>query len=46
MAEVDAYAARLALSVDIAQTYVQLQRAICSSTSPRLTLKEREQTTR
>ena len=44
MAEVDAYAARLALSVAIAQTYVQLQRAYLLLDVAELTLKEREQT--
>jgi len=44
VAEVDAYAARLALSVDIAQTYVQLQRAYLLLDVAELTLKEREQT--
>ena len=44
MAEVDAYAARLALSVNIAQTYVQLQRAYLLLDVAELTLKEREQT--
>ena len=42
VAEVDAYAARLALSVDIAQTYVQLQRAYLLLDVAQLTLKERE----
>jgi NodT family efflux transporter outer membrane factor (OMF) lipoprotein len=44
VAQVDAYAARLALSVDIAQTYVQLQRAYLLLDVAELTLKEREQT--
>ena len=44
VAEIDAYAARLALSVDIAQTYVQLQRAYLLLDVAELTLKEREQT--
>ena len=44
VAEVDAYAARLALSVAIAQTYVQLQRAYLLLDVAELTLKEREQT--
>jgi NodT family efflux transporter outer membrane factor (OMF) lipoprotein len=44
VAEVDAYAARLALSVDIAQTYVQLQRAYLLLDVAELTLKEREET--
>jgi NodT family efflux transporter outer membrane factor (OMF) lipoprotein len=44
VAEVDAYAARLALSVNIAQTYVQLQRAYLLLDVAELTLKEREQT--
>jgi NodT family efflux transporter outer membrane factor (OMF) lipoprotein len=44
VAEVDAYAARLALSIDIAQTYVQLQRAYLLLDVAELTLKEREQT--
>jgi NodT family efflux transporter outer membrane factor (OMF) lipoprotein len=44
VAEVDAYAARLALSVNIAQTYVQLHRAYLLLDVAELTLKEREQT--
>ena len=44
VAEIDAYAARLALSVDIAQTYVQLHRAYLLLDVAELTLKEREQT--
>jgi NodT family efflux transporter outer membrane factor (OMF) lipoprotein len=44
MAEVDAYASRLALTVAIAQTYVQLQRAYLLLDVAELTLKEREQT--
>jgi NodT family efflux transporter outer membrane factor (OMF) lipoprotein len=44
VAEVDAYAARLALSVNVAQTYVQLQRAYLLLDVAELTLKEREQT--
>ncbi len=44
MAEVDAYAARLALSIDIARTYVQLQRAYLLLDVAELTLKEREET--
>jgi NodT family efflux transporter outer membrane factor (OMF) lipoprotein len=44
VAEVDAYAARLALSIDIAQTYVQLQRAYLLLDVAELTLREREQT--
>ncbi len=44
VAEIDAYAARLALSVAIAQTYVQLQRAYLLLDVAELTLKEREQT--
>jgi NodT family efflux transporter outer membrane factor (OMF) lipoprotein len=41
--DVDAYAARLALSVGIAQTYVQLDRAYLQLDVARATLKEREQ---
>jgi len=44
VAEIDAYAARLALSVAIAQTYVQLQRAYLLLDVAELTLKERQQT--
>ncbi|HEY1459926.1 MAG TPA: efflux transporter outer membrane subunit [Casimicrobiaceae bacterium] len=44
VAEIDAYAARLALSVNIAQTYVQLQRAYLLLDVAQLTLKEREDT--
>ena len=44
LAEVDAYAARLALSVNIAQAYVQLQRAYLLLDVAQLTLKEREET--
>ncbi len=42
-AEVDAYAARLALSAAIAQTYVDLQRAYLLLDVAQETLKEREQ---
>jgi NodT family efflux transporter outer membrane factor (OMF) lipoprotein len=42
-AEVDAYAARLALSVAIAQTYVDLQRAYLQLDVAQETLREREQ---
>jgi NodT family efflux transporter outer membrane factor (OMF) lipoprotein len=42
-AEVDAYAARLALSANIAQAYVQLQRAYLQLDLAQTTLKEREQ---
>lgn len=42
-AEVDADAARLALSVEIAQTYVQLHRAYLQLDVAQTTLKEREQ---
>jgi NodT family efflux transporter outer membrane factor (OMF) lipoprotein len=42
-AEVDAYAARLALSVTIAQAYVQLDRAYLQLDVAQATLKEREQ---
>ena len=42
-AEVDAYAARLALSANIAQAYVQLQRAYLQLDVAQTTLKEREQ---
>jgi NodT family efflux transporter outer membrane factor (OMF) lipoprotein len=42
-AEVDAYAARLALSVGIAQAYVQLDRAYLQLDVAQATLKEREQ---
>ena len=42
-AEVDAYAARLALSANIAQAYVQLQRAYLQLDIAQSTLKEREQ---
>lgn len=42
-AEVDAYAARLALSVAIAQTYVDLQRAYLQVDVAQETLREREQ---
>src|SRR5258708_31044021 len=42
-AEVDAYAARLALSANIAQAYVQLQRACLQLDVAQSTLKEREQ---
>ncbi|TMG85976.1 MAG: efflux transporter outer membrane subunit [Betaproteobacteria bacterium] len=42
-AEVDAYAARLALSANIAQAYVQLQRAYLQLDIARTTLQEREQ---
>jgi NodT family efflux transporter outer membrane factor (OMF) lipoprotein len=41
--EVDAYAARLGLSVAIAQTYVQLERAYLLRDVAQLTLNEREQ---
>src|SRR6478672_4217266 len=44
VAEVDAYAARLALSIDIARAYVQLQRAYLLLDVAELTLKEREDT--
>ena len=43
VAEVDAYAARLALSVDIAQAYVQLQRAYRQLDIAEATLKQRDQ---
>jgi NodT family efflux transporter outer membrane factor (OMF) lipoprotein len=42
-AEVDAYAARLALSSNIAQAYVQLQRAYLQLDVAQKTLREREQ---
>jgi NodT family efflux transporter outer membrane factor (OMF) lipoprotein len=42
-AKVDAYAARLALSTNIAQAYVQLQRAYLQLDVAQKTLKEREQ---
>ena len=42
-AEVDAFAARLALTVNIAQAYVQLQRAFMQLDIAEKTLKEREQ---
>jgi NodT family efflux transporter outer membrane factor (OMF) lipoprotein len=42
-AEVDAFAARLALSVNIAQAYAQLQRAFLQLDIAEKTLKEREQ---
>ena len=42
-AEVEAYAARLALSANIAQAYVQLQRAYLQLDVAQTTLKEREQ---
>jgi NodT family efflux transporter outer membrane factor (OMF) lipoprotein len=42
-AEVEAYAARLALSVGIAQAYVELQRAYLQYDVAETTLKEREQ---
>lgn len=42
-AEVDAYAARLALSANIAQAYTQLQRAYLQLDVAQTTLKEREQ---
>ena len=42
-AEVDAYAARLALSANVAQAYVQLQRAYLQLDVAQTTLKEREQ---
>ncbi len=42
-AEVDAYAARLALSANVAQAYVQLQRAYLQLDVAQSTLKEREQ---
>lgn len=42
-AEVDAFAARLALSVNVAQAYVQLQRAYMQLDLAEKTLKEREQ---
>ena len=42
-AEVDAYAARLALSVAVAQTYVELQRAYLQLDVAQETLREREQ---
>ncbi len=42
-AEVDAYSARLALSTNIAQAYVQLQRAYLQLDVADATLKEREQ---
>jgi NodT family efflux transporter outer membrane factor (OMF) lipoprotein len=42
-AEVDAYAARLALSVAIAQTYVDLQRAYLQLDVAQETVREREQ---
>ena len=41
--EIDAYAARLALSTSVAQTYVQLQRAYLQLDVAQATLKEREQ---
>ena len=43
VAEVDAYAARLALSVDIAQAYVRLQRAWRQLDIAEATLKQRNQ---
>ncbi|HEY1327635.1 MAG TPA: efflux transporter outer membrane subunit [Casimicrobiaceae bacterium] len=42
-AEVDAYAARLALSTNVAQAYVQLQRAYLQLDVAQKTLREREQ---
>jgi NodT family efflux transporter outer membrane factor (OMF) lipoprotein len=42
-AEVDAFAARLALSVNVAQAYVQLQRAYMQLDLAEKTFKEREQ---
>jgi NodT family efflux transporter outer membrane factor (OMF) lipoprotein len=42
-ADVDAYAARLALSANIAQAYTQLQRAYLQLDVAQATLKEREQ---
>ena len=42
-AEIDAYASRLALSVNIAQAYVQLQRAYLQLDVAQKTLSEREQ---
>jgi NodT family efflux transporter outer membrane factor (OMF) lipoprotein len=42
-AEVEAYAARLALSTNIAQAYVQLQRAYLQLDVAQATLKDREQ---
>jgi len=44
-AEIDAYAARLALSVDIAQAYVQLQRAYLQLDVAQKTLAERSAST-
>ena len=41
--EIDAYAARLALSTSVAQTYVQLQRAYLQLDVAQATLKDREQ---
>ena len=41
--EIDAYAARLALSTSVAQTYVQLQRAFLQLDVAQATLKERAQ---
>jgi NodT family efflux transporter outer membrane factor (OMF) lipoprotein len=43
VADIDAYAARLALSVNIAQAYVQLQRAYLQLDIAEATLKERDQ---
>lgn len=43
VAEVDAYAARLALSVNIAQAYVQLQRAYLQQGIAEATLRQRDQ---
>ncbi|HEX4523468.1 MAG TPA: efflux transporter outer membrane subunit [Casimicrobiaceae bacterium] len=43
VAEIDAYAARLALSVNIAHAYVQLQRAYLQLDIAEATLKERDQ---
>jgi NodT family efflux transporter outer membrane factor (OMF) lipoprotein len=43
VADIDAYAARLALSVDIAHAYVQLQRAYLQLDIAEATLKQRDQ---
>jgi hypothetical protein len=43
VADIDAYAARLALSVDIAHAYVQLQRAYLQLDIAAATLKQRDQ---
>jgi NodT family efflux transporter outer membrane factor (OMF) lipoprotein len=42
-AEVDAYAARLALSTNVAHTYVQMQRAYLQMDVAKTTLRDREQ---